>query len=225
MRTLTLVALLSLLLALLGSGLPAAAAPAGNESAATGEPAAEAAPLADPPVLVSPLDGATTTGASDPPVGVPTLRWAPVTGATRYHVQISASAGFATRRDRQGHLRDDLHAGNRVRRRTYYWRVKAQIGTTWERYSQRLDVQQGLERRRDHRAATDLTAEGAERAAFQPPTTSPGHRWQARPPTVSRSASIPASAAPPTLPRRIKPHHTPTLRLANNTYYLAGDPD
>lgn len=49
-----------------------------------------------PPALISPLDGATTTGASDPPVGLPALRWAPVEKATRYHVQISASAGFAT---------------------------------------------------------------------------------------------------------------------------------
>ena len=50
------------------------------------------------PMLISPADGSITTGLSDPPLGLPATRWLAVPGATKYHIQISASAGFAGRR-------------------------------------------------------------------------------------------------------------------------------
>ena len=37
-----------------------------------------------------------TTGATDPPVGVPALAWAAMDGATKYNIQVSLSAGFAS---------------------------------------------------------------------------------------------------------------------------------
>src|SRR4051812_32429848 len=48
------------------------------------------------PELFAPMDGAVTTGATDPPVGVPALAWMAVAGATKYNVQVSLSAGFAS---------------------------------------------------------------------------------------------------------------------------------
>jgi hypothetical protein len=117
MTTLTRSAILFFLLALLGSGLPAAAA-----SDAPALPAA--APLAEPPVLVSPIDGATTTGISDPPLGVPTLEWAPVTGATLYHVQVSASAGFATVIIERDTYATTYTPEIAFADGLYYWRVK-----------------------------------------------------------------------------------------------------
>ena len=110
---------LLLVLTLKLPALPVAAAPAGE-----GPAIAEEAPLAEPPTLLSPPDGARTTGASDPPIGLPTLRWAPVPGATRYHVQLSPSAGFANLLVDQDTYAAAYSPGTALADGTYYWRVK-----------------------------------------------------------------------------------------------------
>ena len=64
---------------------------------------------AAPPGLINPADGSITTGLSDPPLGLPTTRWQAVPGASKYHIQISSSAGFASRRLPAQHRQvDDL---------------------------------------------------------------------------------------------------------------------
>jgi hypothetical protein len=87
----------------------------------------------DTPVLVSPPDGAKTTGASDPPVGLPTLKWAAVPGATRYHVQLSASAGFATLLIDQDTYALTYSPGAALADGTYYWRVAMRRSDTGPR--------------------------------------------------------------------------------------------
>lgn len=84
------------------------------------------------PVLLSPADGATATGATQPPVGVPTLRWSAVAGATKYHVQVSASAGFADPIVEQDTYATTYTPAVALADGTYYWRVKAGAGTVVE---------------------------------------------------------------------------------------------
>ena len=96
--------------------------------------AEEVAP--SPPQLVSPAEGALTTGNTDPPVGVPTLRWKASSGATRYHVQISSSAGFASPADESNTTALAYTPRVALADGTYYWRVRAGTMLEWGSYSQ-----------------------------------------------------------------------------------------
>jgi hypothetical protein len=212
MGTLTRAALLFLLLSLLASGLPVAAAPAGEG------PAAEAAPLADPPVLVSPIDGATTTGASDPPVGVPTLEWAPVTGATLYHVQVSASAGFATVVIEKDTYATAYTPEIAFADGEYYWRVKARIGTTWDAYANAWTFKKDWSEGATNVPQLLSPAEGAERGAFQPADFS----WSEVDGAATYRLEIsldPGFGSTAYTATTLKAQHTPTLRLPNNDYF------
>ena len=209
MRTPTHAAILFLLLALLGSGLPVAAAPTGE-----GPISAEAAPLAEPPVLVSPIDGATTTGTSDPPLGVPTLEWLPVTGATLYHVQVSASAGFATVVVEKDTYATTYTPEIAFADGEYYWRVRAKIGTTWEAYANAWTFSKDWSD--DGKIVPQLLspAEGAVRASFK----SPDFSWTAVPGAATyrlEISMVPVSA----------PWHIPATTLKNcNTRPCSGSP-
>jgi hypothetical protein len=215
MRTPTHAAILFLLLALLGSGLPVAAAPAGE-----GPVSAEAAPLADPPVLVSPSDGARTTGAYDgyPPLGVPTLRWEPVTGATLYHVQVSASAGFATVVVEKDTYATTYTPEIAFADGEYYWRVKARIGTTWEAYANAWTFNKDWSDGGNIVPELISPAEGSVRSAFQ----SPDFSWTAVPGAATYRLEIsidPSFGSTAYTATTLRAAHTPTLRLANNLYY------
>ncbi len=48
----------------------------------------------EPPVRLSPSDGAIIDPTTSPPYGVPTFQWAPVEGAKKYQVQVSSTIGF-----------------------------------------------------------------------------------------------------------------------------------
>lgn len=87
------------------------------------------------PILLTPQDGALTTGASHPPLGIPTLAWQPAVGATKYQVQISVSSGFAATvvdvtTDNTSYT-PLLALGNGI----FYWRVRAAAGNNWGPYA------------------------------------------------------------------------------------------
>jgi hypothetical protein len=203
---------LLLMVALTLSGLLVAAAPAVDR------PASFAAPLADPPVLVSPIDGATTTGASDPPVGVPTFQWLPVAGATLYHVQVSASAGFATVVIERDTYATTYTPEIAFADGLYYWRVKARIGTVWDAYANAWTFNKDWSAAGANVPQLLSPAEGAIRAAFQDSdfawTSIDGaatYRLE-----ISTSPDFNSTAYTATT---LKARHTPTVRLPNNLYY------
>ena len=205
---------LLLILALILPGLLVAAAPAREG------PVAEAAPLADPPVLVSPLDGATTTGANDsyPPLGIPTLTWEAVPGAARYHVQLSASAGFATLLIDQDTYALAYSPSTALADGTYYWRVKAQVGTTWGAYSGAWFFEKNWSAGGSIVPALISPPEDAVRASFAADDFS----WTPVPGAATYRFEISPDDTFSTITYdeiTVKPHHTPTVRLANNTYY------
>ncbi len=210
---------LLLVLTLILPSLPAAAAPESEGPVTAGR-----APLADPPTLVSPVDGTTTTGVSDPPVGVPTFKWARVTGATLYHLQVSASAGFAT-----VVLEKDTSATTYTPEVAfadglYYWRVKARIDATWEAYSNAWTLN------KDWSAGGTIVPEllspeeYSARAAFRAPDFSwkPVNGAATYRLEISTDPGFQSTAYTATT---LRSQHTPTLRLPNSLYYWAGHPD
>ncbi len=174
-------------------------------------------PTAEPPTLLSPLDGAVTSGVTHPPIGLPILRWAPVTGATRYHIQLSTSAGFASTVVDFDTYATAYVPSTALADGTYYWRVKAFISPTWGAYS---DVWAFTKAWNADGLLPELISpeEGAERASFGPedftwtPVAGAAHyRFEISPdPTFS---SIVYNAL------TVQPQHTPVSRLANSTYY------
>lgn len=175
-------------------------------------------PATDPPVLLSPLDGAITTGASDPPVGLPTLRWAPVDGATRYHIQLSASAGFANPLVDADTYATAYSPAIALADGLYYWRVKAQVNSAWGAYAETWSFTKDWSASGAIVPALLSPPQGATRTSFLPedfawtPVVGAAtYRLEISPDDTFSSISYSATT--------VKPHHTPTSRLANNTYY------
>lgn len=126
-RLLVLSTLFSAALLLLGEGSGHAAihlqTPAVNESLAS-------------PTLTLPGDGARTTGASHPPYGMPTLEWEAVPEASRYQVEISTSAGFASPLVSSVTYATSYTTSEARADGLYYWRVRASISSQWGPYSE-----------------------------------------------------------------------------------------
>jgi len=183
-----------------------------------GSPALEPAAVADAPQLISPADGAQTTGNSAPPVGVPTLEWASVTAATRYHVQLSASVGFA-----ELLVDTDTYAlayspATALADGTYYWRVKALAGTAWGAYSEIWSFNKDWSAGGTIVPGLISPPEGAERASFTvddfswtPVVGAAYYLFEISPDDTFSTITYTANS--------IRPIHTPLNRLANNTYY------
>ncbi len=180
-------------------------------------PAALAA-APDAPILLTPADGAHTTGTTHPPLGIPTLAWEQATGATNYQVQISVSSGFAatvvdatTANTRYTPL---LALGNGI----FYWRVRAATGNTWGPYADPFSFEVDWGDSATLFPALLLPEDGATRAAF-------GHddfSWTALPGAATYRFDIatdPALANIVYTAKTATPHHTPLQRLGNNIYY------
>jgi hypothetical protein len=142
----------------------------------------------------------------------------PVTGATRYHVQLSASAGFATLLIDQDTYALAYSPVTALADGTYFWRVKALIGSTWGAYSGAWFFGKNWSAGGSIVPALISPPEGAERASFAaddfswtPVSGTATYRFEISPdPSFSSIAYSKIT---------IKPHHTPIDRLANNTYY------
>ena len=164
-----------------------------------------------------------TTGASDPPVGLPTLKWLAVPGATRYHVQLSTSEGFATLLIDQDTYATAFSPSTVLADGPYYWRVKAQVSTTWGAYSGAWFFEKNWSAGGSIVPALISPPEGAERTSFTAEdfswTTVPGaatYRFEISPDDAFSAITYDEIT--------VKPHHTPTVRLANNTYYWRATP-
>ncbi len=181
---------------------------------------AMAAPAAPPPppVLIVPEDGAITTGTSEPPVGVPTFRWAAVSGATRYHIQISASPGFASPVDESDTIALVYTPKMALADGIYYWRVRAGNATEWGSYSE----------------VRSFTKDWSDGGTLLPHLLSPpaeavleafdgdGFTWTPVTGAASYKFEIdddPSFTSPNYQATTLARSHTPTSKLGNNRYY------
>lgn len=212
LRFLALLILPGLFLAFLGLGASRAA----FDPAAVPTPTPIPTPLA--PALLGPEDGADVTGISDPPLGLPLLNWAPVDGVHKYHIQLATSAGFASPLVDADTAATAYAPDTALADGVYYWRVKAQRVAFWGPYSEERSFV------KDWSAAGALTPQllspppGARRAAFE----HEDFQWTPLPGAASYLLELSTDPAFSTLAYSavtLVPHHTPTLRLARNTYY------
>ena len=172
------------------------------------------------PTLLSPENGTVSTGATDPPVGVPSLTWSSVEGAVKYHVQVSASSGFATTvvdRDTYATSYTSILA---LTDGIYYWRVKAGGGTstTWGPYSEIWEFTKDWCDEGTIVPQLLSPPEDATRSAFQegdftwtPVTGTATYRFEIA--TDDSFSNVLYEAT------TIKPQHTPDERPANNDLY------
>ena len=178
--------------------------------------AEEVAP--SPPQLVSPAEGALTTGNTDPPVGVPTLRWKASSGATRYHVQISSSAGFASPADESNTTALAYTPRVALADGTYYWRVRAGTMLEWGSYSQSRSFVKDWGASGTLQPTLLAPDAGAVRNAF----VSDDFSWTAVAGAARYLFEIddnPFFASVDYSASALANTHTPTSKLGNNTYY------
>lgn len=183
-------------------------------------------PVAPPeaPQLLTPAYGATTTIADAPPLAMPTLSWLAPLNANIYHVQIADSPGFATI------LQESDTYGTTFTPTTvwpdgrFYWRVRAGVKTgngtpVWGAYSEAFYFQKNWSNDTSNRPVPISPAQNAERSTFLPDDFSwtavigaAGYKLEIA--TDDQFSNVVYSA------ETIKPHHTPTQRLAaNDAYY------
>jgi hypothetical protein len=180
--------------------------------------AAEGVQLVAAPALVAPAHGAATTGVTDPPVGVPALVWDAVAGATKYSVQVSTSAGFASP------VVDATTTGLSytplivLKDGEYFWRVRAYANKEWGPFSNAYTFHKDWS---DNGVLVPLLTsppDGAERTAFAPDDFS----WLPVAGAATYLLEIGSDASFSTVlysAQTITPHHMPAQRLATNTYY------
>lgn len=174
------------------------------------------------PIHTAPGNNIRTTPELHPPVGVPTLRWEPVAGATRYNVQVSLSAGFSNFVVNQNTYATAYTPKDVLADATYYWRVRAQVGTEWGESSGYWSF------------TKDWSAEGAILPVLlSPPHDPEGHhplkaltpdifRWEPVPGAAAYLLEISSSTSFSTdvyKATTINPSHTPTRHFANARYY------
>jgi hypothetical protein len=216
---------LALWLAAVTAVLLIAALPAkGQSTASLTAPAATATPLAPPdaPVLVAPAEGGLTTGANSAPLGMPTFVWSlPPTG-TYSHIQVSNTPGFSTilvDEDTQGTSYTPVEVWPDG---PYYWRVKAAVGVQgariWGPYSEVAMFTKSWSHGGAIRPTPLQPPAGAVRAAFAagdftwgPIAGAAGYLFEIGADDQFGTVIYQAET--------VKPQHTPTVRLANNTYY------
>ncbi len=168
--------------------------------------------------LIQPADGAVTNGATDPPLGMPTFAWDSVSGSSRYNLQISASAGFANLAVDVTTYATTYTPVNVLNDGEYYWRVRGNEGTNWGTFSEVHTFT------KDWSDAGKIVPElispldGAQFAAFAATDFS----WKAMLGAASYQLEISMDATFTTVMYKavtLKSQHTPTSRLAANTYF------
>ncbi len=170
------------------------------------------------PVLLSPTEGALTTGNSHPPLGIPSLSWQPVVGATKYQVQISASSGFATPLVSAETVNTSYTPILALGDGLFYWRVRAYVANSWQEYADAFSFQVDWNDNQTFVPLLLAPAADAVRAAFGPEdfswTPLPGAAtYQFQIATDAGMSSIVYSAV------SALSNHTPPQRLDNNIYY------
>ena len=181
-------------------------------------PSQTMAPAADQPDPFQPADGAHTTGATDPPLGVPTFSWAPGDLASRYHIQVSTSAGFSSTVVDKDTYTTSFTPEIALADGVYYWRVKAYAEGDWGAYSDVWSFEKDWTDAGALVPALLSPPYDAERAAFAHEDFS----WTPVPGAASYRFEIstdPAFSSTDYSVITIKAHHTPTQRLSNNVYY------
>lgn len=172
----------------------------------------------DAPILTAPEDRALTTGATHPPLGVPKLVWTAVTDATRYQVEISTSAGFASTVDSATTYATTYTPDIALPDGDYYWRVKAAEGASWGPDS---EVRGFSKQWSDGGALTPQLLspeEGSVRAWF----TGDDFSWT---PVLGAATYLFELSTDPSFGAIVysgtttRTAHTPTKRPANNLYY------
>ena len=170
------------------------------------------------PDLLAPPDGAVTTGATDPPVGVPALTWTAVAEATKYNVQVSLSAGFASPVVDATTFGLSFTPVKALADGEYFWHVRAYSNTEWGPFSTPRTFT------KDWSDGDTLTPQllappnGALRTTFETTDFS----WQ----PMSGAATYLLEISPDAnftnvtySATTLTPHHTPPQRLATNTYF------
>jgi hypothetical protein len=178
----------------------------------------------DAPLLLAPGYGATTTVTDSPPLAMPTLAWVAPLNANIYHVQIADSPGFATILQESDTYGTTFTPTGVWPDALFYWRVRAgnKAGSTaavWGSYSEAFVFQKNWSSDTSNRPVPISPAESAERSTFLPTDFSwtavvgaAGYKLEIA--TDDQFSNIVYSA------ETIKPHHTPTTRLAaNDAYY------
>ncbi len=182
------------------------------------DPAPDSPQATGVPELFIPVDGAVTTGATAPPVGVPSLVWMAVAGATKYNVQVSLSAGFASPLIDVTTYALSFTPLTALADGEYFWRVRGFNNKEWGPFSNpRTFI-------KDWSAGDALVpqllspVDGAERTAFAPTDFS----WQPMSGAATYLLDISRDANFTTIiysATTLTPNHTPPQRLATNTYF------
>lgn len=181
-------------------------------------PTATPIPTPPAPELLEPDEAANTTGLSDPPLGLPLLTWAPIEGVQKYHIQLAASAGFADPIVDSDTYATAYAPDTALADGLYYWRVKAQRVTLWGPYASPRSFT------KDWSANGAVTPQllspppAARRASFPHEDFS----WTPLPGAAAYLFEISADPAFTSIAysaTTLAPRHTPTVRLARNTYY------
>ncbi len=181
----------------------------------SGPTGAEGAPPA--PVLLTPEDGALTTGLTDPPNGTPSFTWARVPGATKYHIQISTSAGFAQVAEEATTYATEYTPRYALADGVYYWRVRAGDGRVWGPFSAPRSFQKDWSAGGQIKPQPLSPAPGARLTDFNL-----GFSWTPVPGAAYYIFEIddsPNFTSVDYTAQTLKPAHTPTQKLGNAQYY------
>ncbi|MBK8047261.1 MAG: hypothetical protein IPK16_09155 [Anaerolineales bacterium] len=219
------IALVSAIVTLLAIVTALGVAPASAQDAPFAKPTPTATPTSAPPpapTVLNPLQGGVTTGTNEPPLGMPTFAWSLPVIAPYYHIQVSNSPGFTVLKVDQDTRGMSYTPTDVWDDGTYYWRVKAGIGTgsnpVWGPYTAIQTFvkdwgDEGTIRPSLINPAADAVRSGFIHGDFQwsPVPGAAGYVFEiATDPLMNNRVYIAES---------IKAQHTPTVRLTNSNYY------
>lgn len=176
---------------------------------------AQGAPPA--PTLLSPQDGALTTGITDPPNGTPSFVWSTVPDATAYHVQISPSAGFSQITEEAITHATSYTPKYALADGVYYWRVRAQRAGLWGPFSEVRSFQKDWSAGGQLRPEPIRPLPGAVLTDFNE-----GFAWtpvQGAAYYIFEIDDSPNFTSVDYSAQTLKAAHTPTQKLGNAHYY------
>ena len=177
-----------------------------------------------PPTVLAPADGSLTTIINAPPLAMPVLIWTQPESANIYHFQISDAPGLSTIL-----IESDTYATTYTPTAVwqdgfYYWRVRAgqkegSKATVWGEYSDIFSFEKNWSNDPSNRpqllspeADALRTSFTAQEFSWTPVMGAAGYKLDIS--TNGDFSNIVYSA------ETLKPHHTPTRRLAaNDAYY------
>jgi len=180
-------------------------------------PSPQAAPAFSTPVLLSPTNGAVTTGETDPPNGTPTFAWLRVSGATSYQIQISTSSGFSQIVKEETTTATTYTPDVALADGTYYWRVRGGHNQVWGPFSQVRMFRKDWSAGGRLRPRPITPTPGAVLADFNG-----GFEWTPVPGAAHYLFEIgnsPHFTHIDYSALTLKPAHTPTQKLGNGHYY------